>query len=214
MVAATRIPQELTVFQKARRESKGHSLEGLTMNIGRTFPLTVLLLAFSSTGLVAQKESKGPKITEDIFRKTSSLLLEDPLNKSARDWARLILIYALDSSDADVVIGREEWRWTGLDHINSRSLQLLAAYEAGNIQSQLNSGVKRNDRYSGLLTLFRVYRAIQKQDEKFKLDAVEAVLSLHQEGKLLPHLQQLDEKKPKKLTPLEEQTIRELMRTR
>jgi hypothetical protein len=184
------------------------------MNANRTLTLTLLLLAFSSAGQTAQKERKSPKITEQIFRQTSSLYINDPLNRSARDWARLILLYALDAPNAAVVLGREEWRWTGMHVRDSRSLYLFAAYEAGNLQSQLNSGVKRNDRYSGLLTLFRVYRALQEQDKKFHVDAVENLLTLHQEGKLVQHLQKLDEKKPSKLTPTEEQMIRDLMRTR
>lgn len=65
-----------------------------------------------------------------------------------------------------------------------------------------------------MLTLFRVYRALRKEDEKFKVDAVENLLALHEEGKLVSHLQKLDEKKPMKLTPVEEQMIRNLMRTR
>ncbi len=184
------------------------------MNANRTLILTLLFLAFSSAGRTAQKERQSPKITEQVFRQTSSLYLNDPSSKSARDWARLILLYALDTPNAAVVLGREEWRWAGMDTRNPHSLHLLAAYEAGNIQSQLNSGVKRNDRYSGLLTLFRVYRVLQEQDKKFRVDAVESLLALHQEGKLVPHLQKLDEKKPTKLTPDEEQMIRNLMRTR
>ncbi len=184
------------------------------MNIPRAISLTLLLIAFGSIGHATQKERTGPKITAQTFRGLSFRFLDDPLNKSSPDWARLILLYALDSSDVAIVLGREERSWVGLDDNNPRSLQLLAAYEIGNVQSQLNSGVKRSDRYSGMLTLFRVYRALQEKDDKFKVKAVEQLLALHQEGKLLQHLQKLEATQPAKLTPVEEQIIRNLMKTR
>jgi hypothetical protein len=174
----------------------------------------LLLIVPSSIGSADEKDREGPKISDKIFRQTSSLFLNDPLNKSARDWARLIMLYTLDNPNVDVVLGREEMRWAGFDKADAHTLLLLAAYAAGNIQSQLNSGVKRNDRYSGVLTLFRVYRAMREQDEKFQVPAVDDLIALHQEGKLLPHLQKLDQQKPAKLAPPEEQAIRDLIRTR
>lgn len=184
------------------------------MKCWRTLSVAVFCLLLNAVGHTAQKESKGLKLTELDFRRTGSLLLNDPLSRSNPDRARLILLYTLDMTDAAVVLGPEEWRWIGLEEHNPYSLQLLAAYEVGNLQSQLNSGVKRTDRYSGLLTLFRVYRAVYEKDKKIKLDAVENLLALHKEGKLISHLQTLDERKPKKLTPVEDQRIRDLMRTR
>ena len=187
---------------------------GRVMNFGRTLSWIVLSIAFCSAVHADEKDRNGPKISDKVFRQTSSLFLNDPSNRSARDWARLIMLYTLDRPNADVVLGREELSWAGIDKEDARSLLLLAAYAAGNIQSQLNSGVKRNDRYSGVLTLFRVYRALREQDEKFEVSAVDNLLALHQEGKLVPHLQKLAERKPTKLTPVGEQAIRDLMRTR
>jgi hypothetical protein len=184
------------------------------MNIRRTLSLTLLLIAFGSAVHADEKERKGPMISDKIFRQTCSVFLNDPLNPSSRDWARLIMLYTLETSNAAVVLGREEFRWAGLDKKNTRNLLLLAAYASGNIQSQLNSGVKRNDRYSGVLTLFRVYRTLCEKDEKFRVDSVESLLGLHREGKLVPHLQKMEEQKPAKLTQAEEQAIRDLMRTR
>lgn len=184
------------------------------MNARRTILLAVLLFAFGPAGHADDKDSKGPKISDQIVRQTSSLLVEDPLSRSARDWARLILLYVQQTSNAAVVLGREELRWADVDKDDPRSLLLLAAYAAGNIQSQLNSGVKRNDRYSGLLTLFRVYRALREQKAQFRIAAVDDLLALHKEGKLMPHLQKLDEKKQVRLTPAEEKALRNLMKPR
>lgn len=184
------------------------------MKIFGMISLALVLLAFGFAVHGQQKGRKGPEISDKVFRQTSSLLLEDPLNKSARDWARLIMLYSQDSSSAAVILGREELSWIAVDRDDGRSLLLLAAYFAGNIQSQLNSGIKRNDRYSGLLTLFRVYRSLREQDNQFRVAAVDDLLTLHEEAKLVSHLQRLEERKAAKLTPAQEQAIRDLMRTR
>jgi hypothetical protein len=185
------------------------------MNIRRMMPLGALLVVFASAGNAQKKDNKGPEITDQIFRQTSSLLLDDPLNRSARDWSRLILLYALQPSKTVVVgLGPEELHWIGLEENDSRSVLLLAAYVSGNLRSQLNSGVKRNDRYSGLLTLFRVYRALREQNKGFRIADVNDLLNLHTENKLIAHLQKLDETKPAKRTRVEEAIIRKIMEMR
>ncbi len=167
-----------------------------------------VLVVLAATNAHAE-EKKGPTISDKTFRRASFLLLDDPLSKTARDSARLILLYTLQKPNAAVGLSRQELRWIGKG--DQRSLLLLAAYAAGDVGSQLNSGVKRNDRYSGLLCLFRVYRALREKEESFKVSEVEDLLQLHQEGKLVNHLQKLEEKTPTKLSPAEEQVIRKLM---
>lgn len=174
----------------------------------------LLLFAFGAAGHAQKRDNKGPKISEKIFRQTSSLLLDDPLSRSARDWSRLILLYTLQTSEAVMVLGPDEMSWAAMDRNDPHSLLLLAAYAGGNIRAQLNSGVKRNDRYSGLLTLFRVYRALREKDAKFRIAEVDNLLKLHADNRLTAHLQKLDEKKQGKMTAVEEEIIRKLMDAR
>jgi hypothetical protein len=180
----------------------------------------IVCLALLLTGLVSaapaqQGKKSGIKISDETFRQVSATFLNDPTNKSASDWSRLIMLYTLDSpKDAEVAFGSDEWSWAGLDGDDSHALLLLAAYSSGNLLSQLNSGVKRNDRYSGVLTLFRVYRTLCEKKKQLKIDVVDKLLELHKENKLLAHLRELDKKKAAKLTPAEEAGVRRLMRTR
>jgi hypothetical protein len=177
---------------------------------------SILLLATIVSAQPAEPAKKGGvKITDNNFRKISTTFLNDPANKIASSWSRLIVLYVLESKNVEVVLGREEWTWTGLESEHPYAPLLLAGYTSGNILSQMNSGVKRNDRYSGLLTLFRVYRTLRETDEEFKpLDAVEQLLKLHRENKLTAHLQELDKKKPEKLSPADEAVIRNLIKIR
>lgn len=180
------------------------------MSKWRAVALSMLLLPASAAA--AADEPKGPKLSEKNFRDISSLLMSDPLNKSARDWSRLVMLYTLQTSDAVVILGRDELRW--IDSDGKYGTVLLAAYLSGNIQSQLNSGVKRNDRYAGLLSLFRAYRALRENDKDFKIPQVDDLLSLQQEDRLLKHLQKFEDERPTRLGPIEIETIRKLMKTR
>ena len=84
---------------------------------------------------------------------------------------------------------------------DDRSLLLFAAYVGGNTRSQLLSGVKQNDRYSGLVTLFAVYRRLQAKDKEYRIAEVDHLRKLHEGGKLLAHLVELERKMPTKLSP-------------
>ena len=64
----------------------------------------------------------------------------------------------------------------------------LAAFTAGNVRSQLDSGVCRDDPYSGLIAVFRVYRHLKKANPELTIPEVETLLELHQQGKLMEHL--------------------------
>ena len=180
------------------------------MNTYRIVCLSVLLIGMVSAVGAEERKKPGVKVSDKSFRQIGSTFLNDPSNKSARDWSRLIMLYTLDSPNAVIVLGEDEWNWAGLDKDDPRALLLLAAYSTGNMVSQLNSGVKRNDRYSGLIALFHVYRTLREADEKFKVAAVDELLALHDDDKLLPYLRELDKKKPTKWTREQAATVRRL----
>jgi hypothetical protein len=169
--------------------------------------LVILCVVFTSVPLQAQKERKT-EVSEKQFRHLCLALLDDPLSDSAAENVKLIILFVIDSPKVAVFYGAEEMKWIGDDKV--RSNVLLAAYSAGNAQAQLLSGVKRNDRYSGLLSLFHVYRALRAQDKDFRIPEVEDLLELHKKDQLVKHLQLLEEKKPTKLTAEQEEAIRKL----
>jgi hypothetical protein len=166
------------------------------------------LLVVVLTPAVVPAADNKPMVSEKQFRRAAARLLEDPLSDESRELAKAVLVFTMETPDAAVFLGQEELQWTGKE--DKRSLLLLAAYLAGNVESQLNSGVKRNDRYAGLLALFRVYRALQAKDKEFKIAAVDELLKLHRQDQLVKHLLQLEQKKPTKLTPEDEEAIRKL----
>jgi hypothetical protein len=160
-------------------------------------PLVLALLAGAAAGGPgAAGQKKGPQVTEKEFRQANFQLLEDPLADKARDYAKAVIVFAAQTPDAEVTLGKRELKWVGGKE-DKRGMLLLAAYAGGNTLSQLNSGVKRDDPYAGLLQVFRVYRALRRRDKDFRNDEVDRLLGLHRQGRLLLHLEE-DREKPAK----------------
>jgi len=141
--------------------------------------------------------AKAREVSEKEFLEASRELLSDPTSQAAKDHAQTVIAFTVQTPKAIVVLGDEEAKWFGEDE--NRRMLLVAGYSAGNVQSQLHSGVARNDRYAGLVTLFKVYRGLQAKDSKFKIAAVEDLLALHRDDKLLRHVVELEEKDSTKL---------------
>lgn len=174
----------------------------------RTLATVVLAAVFSSSLAAAEPR---PEMNDRDFSRLGVVFLENPLADAAPRYARLLLAFAMQAKSVAVVMGDEEIKWVGIKTKDKHSLLLFAAYCAGNVQSQLNSGVKRNDRYAGLLYLFRVYRFLQEKDKDYKLDEIEDLLAFHREGNLLKYVVELEKKKPTKLSPEVEEALRKLL---
>src|SRR5689334_7277599 len=126
-----------------------------------TLPIPVLAVVFLLTcGPTRAGEKKGKELTDQQFGRLLTLFLEDPLHAKAREFAKVLIAYTIQTPKAAVVLGETEMKWLGKKG-GDRGLLLFAAYLGGNTRSQLLSGVKQNDRYSGLVTLFAVYRRLQ-----------------------------------------------------
>jgi hypothetical protein len=158
---------------------------------------------------VRSGEKKGEGLTDQQFDRLLTRFLEDPLHDKAKETAKMLIVYTLQTPKAAVMLGETEMKWIGKKE-DDRSLLLFAAFVSGNTRSQLLSGVKQNDRYSGLVTLFGVYRRLQAKDKEYKIAEVDTLLKLHRDGKLLAHLVEMERKMPTKLSPEEEKAIKEL----
>lgn len=143
------------------------------------------------------KEEKV-KISDQEFNRVLYALLLNPNQEKAEDLAKVIVAFTAQTPKSNVMLGKEEMKWFGMtkdaDKKDKRPLLLFAAYTGANTQAQIATGVKRNDRYAGLLGVFQVYRALREKDAKFKVPALDELLELHKERKLAAHLAELDRK--------------------
>ena len=67
-------------------------------------------------------------------------------------------------------------------------LTLLAAFVAGNLDSQLVRGLKKDDAYAGDLQLIQTYRQLQKRNPRLRILAVEKLAELESRGQLKEYL--------------------------
>ncbi|MFO0863131.1 MAG: hypothetical protein U0744_00470 [Gemmataceae bacterium] len=141
--------------------------------------------------------AQAPPVSVDEARKAIAGFLADPLKESAKDDAKKIVNFAMESPDVVVVMGEEETAWLKEKAKNKQDYGglLLTAFIAGNIQTQLDLGEKRNDVYSGAIQVMRTYREIRKRDPEFRSLAVEGLLKKHRDGTLLRHLAEIQEKR-------------------
>src|SRR5262245_32152773 len=96
-------------------------------------------------------------------RHALAVFSEAPLGPQAREALADITNFADADASTEIVISKDVAPWVGDAHAAAHSDLLLGAFVAGNLRSQLDSGIKRSDPYAGLLQVFAVYRAIREK---------------------------------------------------
>ncbi|MHC5057638.1 MAG: hypothetical protein ACYTKD_23445 [Planctomycetota bacterium] len=129
----------------------------------------------------------GTAISETSVRSAIERFLKAPTVASSKTSMRTILKFAEESDDVSVFISRKATPWVG-EKKYRHSEVLLCALIAGNVRSQLDSGVSANDSYSGMLQVFRVYRYIRKRDRSYVVRELDDLIAMHKAGRLMAHL--------------------------
>ena len=158
---------------------------------------SIVVVCFATNQSFAQ--DKPEVVTPKQFRQHSRAFMEAPFS-DAKKHERGIMLAAIQSKAVAVMLTKQDMPLFGTD--DKYRGKLMTAYLAGNIGSQLRTGVKRNDRYAGMLHLLQMHRVIQKKDAKYKNAALEELVKLHKAGKLLAHVVALEKKSPTDLKKL------------
>jgi hypothetical protein len=147
---------------------------------------SIFILALAGWGAAGEPAAKH---TEADFRRAAAKFLEQPLSEEGRTAVLTILEFAEESDKVTVVIGPwfVPWMRLGEDKKPEHLNLLLAAYTAGNVLSQLDSGVNANDTYSATIQVFRVYRYLKSRDSSYAVPEVETLLEIHRKGGLATH---------------------------
>ncbi len=156
------------------------------------------LILFALAGAAcARGQEKIPEVTEGTFRQAAVLFLEYPDGDKAADYAKVILKFAADTPRAEVLLDDQLMKWVGKDR--KLGLLLLAGYLIGDVEAQIDSGVRRDDPYSGLLKLVHVHHFLKKRHADYQNPAAEELLQLHRAGRLITHLQEVQKQRLKDL---------------
>jgi len=127
----------------------------------------------------------APVITKEIALKAIVIFRDDPLSKDGRAAAAVIIAFVDKNHDVLVGLDRKVFPVFEVPDVSQdeRSL-LLAAFAAGNVDSQLLRGVKKDDPYAGDLQLIQTYRQLQKKNPKLKIPGIEKMAEMEQRGDL------------------------------
>lgn len=128
------------------------------------------------------------QITADAARVAIQEFQADPLAALERGVAKTIMDFAEASPAVMISFSKKAVPWIVKTEVDNRRSVLLAAYVAGNTESQLRHGKKEDDPVAGVLQAIATYRQLQQADPAFRLDELEALIALEKEGRLKEHL--------------------------
>lgn len=128
-------------------------------------------------------------ITKEVALKAIVIFRDNPLSEDGQGAAALIIKFV--DQNHDVLVGLTKKTVPILDApgvSQKEKALLLAAFAAGNADSQLLRGVKKDDPYAGDLQLIQTYRQLQKKNPRLKITAVEKLAEMEQRGELKHYL--------------------------
>jgi hypothetical protein len=150
-------------------------------------------LAFPSLTFVALAISYAapadPVISKDVAPKAIAIFRDDPLSEDGRAAAAIIIRFIDNSHDVVVSLNEKAFPVFGAPGVSQKEKSLLlAAFAAGNLDSQLLRGVRKDDAYAGDLQLIQTYRQLQKKNPKLKIEAIEKMAERERRGELKRYL--------------------------
>jgi hypothetical protein len=162
----------------------------------RLIPFTAAVATLALLGAGAKSASSGDD--EQEIRASIEAFLADPVN-AGDDVKASIVGFAEQSKTVEIVVDEQLVTWMKTDpkaEPYAGELILLAAYIAGNVRSQLDSGVTRSDDYSGLVQVLRAYRALKAADAELYSDAdLDKLLGQQAKGELLTRCASVEKKR-------------------
>lgn len=149
--------------------------------------LLLVLLLCAAGSVLAESE---PVITKEMALQAATLFRKaDPFSEDARGYAAILIQFTEKSPAVVVEISRKAVPFLENKKIRQQELAiLLAAFVAGNIDSQLLRGKKKDDPYAGDLQVIETYREMRKKKSRLKIPEIEKLMELEAAGKLKAHL--------------------------
>ena len=156
--------------------------------------LVVAALLFSAS---ANAHDQPDTPTREEALKAIADFAQSPASKEGKAAAATIVTFAEDSEDVLVRISPAALPWVGEGKNYKFGPILLAAYVAGNVESQLNSGKKGNDSYAGIQQVMKTYAQLKKTDKTLSIPEIQKFIDLEAKGELKKYLEDALKKEEK-----------------
>jgi hypothetical protein len=156
--------------------------------------ILTLVGIFALSTLATAAPATGP--TKEEALAAISQLEHHLLSDSAVEAARTVVTFADKSDTVFVTIGEDTMPWSeeawGLPNDVEAALHslLVAAFVAGNIQTQLQSGKAVDDPYSGWLFTLKAYEEL-KTKVKLSSPSLDALMRMRERKTLKEHAQEI-----------------------
>jgi hypothetical protein len=147
------------------------------------------LIFLAAVVLPLRGQQSDDKVTKEVALKSIATFREDPESERAHAAALLVVRFAKESPDVKVTAGKRYLPWMDTQPIPKPSSILLAAYIAGSVRSQLESGKAKNDPLAGEEQVIETYQKLQRTNPDLRIEAVEKLIELQKQGKLKEYLE-------------------------
>ena len=146
----------------------------------KIFTSALVMVAFAVSASGAET-----KISRETALDAIMTFRADPFSGWNRGAAGIIFKFVEKSPDVVVNITRKALPFLGDKSVNhSDECLLLAAFVAGNVDSQLLKKRKKDDSYAGDLQVIATYRQMQQKNPKLRIASVEKLIDLEKRGEL------------------------------
>ncbi|MDH5327300.1 MAG: hypothetical protein OEZ68_19070 [Gammaproteobacteria bacterium] len=153
--------------------------------------ILVILLIGPPSGF-AVGETDDMLIDKNLVAKALMMYQRDPLDEEGQSAGAIIFMYASKADDIKIALREELVPWIRTaDPDDPVSQQLLVAYIAGNVHSQLTRGEAVDDPNSGVRMVLKVYGLLKSRLEGVDIPELEQFVALQKQGKLEEHLLKL-----------------------
>ena len=128
---------------------------------------------------------------EAKVRKALATFFDDPMETDGKV-RKVFLDFAEKDENVEIKIGSDVMVWMegGKDYGGAPAV--MCAYVAGSLRSQLETRVWRDDPYSGLVQVVRMYSLLKADNKSLVNEKLDELAKLHADGKLAERVAEIE----------------------
>ena len=120
-----------------------------------------------------------PLLDRELVNKALTVYQQTPLSEEGQSAGAILFMFASKSKEVKIALREELVPWIRTaDPDDPVSQQLLVAYIAGNVKSQLEQGKPIDDPYSSIQMVLKIYALIKTKDPDMSIPELEQFAAL------------------------------------
>ncbi len=149
----------------------------------------IFFAAMTVLAATTRAQTPEPTVSKETVRQAIAIFRQNPTGAQAELARSVIVRFARESPDVTISMVPKALPWLDDPKVpKDIGGTLLAAFVAGDTQSQLDQGKAKDDPVAGTEQVIATYRQLQKAQPSLKVPGVEELIDLQKQGKLADHL--------------------------